>query len=67
MRYLDSRGDHPDAAGALPKSCPKCQSTSISTTAKRPVAESYWRCDGCGEIWNNSRQQEARRGVRSWR
>ena len=67
MRFLDSRGDRPDASGVLPKSCPKCQATSITTTAKRPVAESYWRCESCGEIWNNSRRQEARTGARTWR
>ena len=67
MRFLDSRADQPDPSSALPKSCPKCQSTSIATTAKRPVAESYWRCEGCGEIWNNSRRQEARTGTRTWR
>jgi predicted Zn finger-like uncharacterized protein len=67
MRFLDSRTDLPDAPGALPTSCPKCQSASITTTAKRPVAESYWRCESCGEIWNNSRRQDARAAVRTWR
>jgi transposase-like protein len=66
MRFLDSRADQSD--GAVPTSCPKCQSTSIATTAKRPVAESYWRCESCGEIWNNSRRrQETRTATRHWR
>ena len=67
MGFLDPRGDHPEAAAGLPTSCPKCQSTSITTSAKRPVAESYWRCESCGEIWNNGRRHEARPGVRQWR
>jgi transposase-like protein len=66
MGFLDSRGDHSDGSEVLPTSCPKCQSASITTTAKRPVPQSYWRCESCGEIWNNSRR-EARPRERIWR
>lgn len=35
-------------------SCPKCQSIKTVSAAKRPTADSYWRCLGCGEVWNPS-------------
>jgi len=47
----------PQAADA-PTACPACRSASIVTTSKIPDAESYWRCQTCGEIWNVSRSRE---------
>ena len=38
-------------AAATP-SCPKCGSKKATTAAKRPTANSYWRCLHCGEVWN---------------
>ena len=32
--------------------CPKCRSTETSSAAKRPTANSYWRCLKCGDVWN---------------
>jgi predicted Zn finger-like uncharacterized protein len=52
---------------ALPASCPACRSSSIVTTAKKPDADSYWRCTTCGEVWNDSRRQNQRYGARGWR
>jgi hypothetical protein len=39
------------------------------TTSKTPDAESYWRCKGCGEVWNVSRRHEHHDGAgnRRWR
>jgi transposase-like protein len=50
-----------------PSVCPACTSASVTTTAKRPDVESYWRCDRCGEIWNVSRRQVGRDGGSPWR
>ena len=44
-------------AAVIPTSCPACQSSTIVTTAKSPDADSYWRCEHCGEVWNASRSQ----------
>lgn len=35
--------------------CPVCRSNQVSTTSKSITAATYWRCHGCGEIWNQSR------------
>jgi transposase-like protein len=51
---------------ALPSACPVCRSVSISTTAKTPDANSYWRCGKCGEVWNAARHG-VRRGAGAWR
>ena len=51
---------------APPALCPTCRSTSIVTTAKRPDADTYWRCTACGEIWNASRSQANSYGRRRW-
>ena len=34
----------------------KKRDTSIKTTARRPNADSYWRCEQCGEVWNVGRR-----------
>ena len=55
-------------AAALPTVCPACRSAAISTTAKAPDAASYWRCAGCGEIWNAGRRDDhAPVGDNRWR
>ena len=46
---------------APPTRCPSCGGQSIVTTAKVPSAESYWRCDGCGEVWNDARRTQSTR------
>lgn len=51
-----------------PSACPACQSASIMTNAKRPDANSYWRCESCGEVWNVARRHSVvRRGAGLWR
>jgi transposase-like protein len=50
-----------------PTACPACQSRAISTTARKPDENAYWRCGGCGEVWNVARRQSRPSGVRPWR
>ena len=45
-----------------PIACPTCRSASITTTAKTPNADSYWRCESCGDVWNGARAPRARDG-----
>jgi transposase-like protein len=35
--------------------CPVCRSDQVSTTSKSVNETTYWRCQGCGEIWNQAR------------
>ena len=44
------------AAATIPIVCPACQSPAISTTSRNPDDNAYWRCTGCGEVWNASRR-----------
>ena len=73
MRYFISpreqtaRSASSPAAADVPASCPTCRSALITTTAKKPDANSYWRCTGCGEIWNGSRRDGGRMGRSPWR
>ena len=56
-----------DGVRALPVTCPSCRSSAISTTAKQPDANSYWRCGDCGDVWNQGRTREQTAPRRSWR
>lgn len=72
MKHSDTRGgsaplSDPLAPDYTPAGCPACASVAIVTTAKTPDANSYWRCTGCGEIWNASRRQTAQTWRRQWR
>jgi transposase-like protein len=72
MTFYNSRGESPHrsetaAPYASPVSCPTCRSSAIVTTAKSPDVESYWRCNECGEIWNDARNRGARPAQRPWR
>jgi transposase-like protein len=51
-----------------PKECPFCRSTRIVTSAERIDASSYWRCEGCGQMWNVERLRSFGRhtGPRPW-
>ena len=54
----------------VPSQCPKCRSLEVTTVSKVVTAESYWRCSGCGEVWNAGRRREASSDTRSrpaWR
>lgn len=55
------------ATTGVPTACPACRSSSISTTAKSPDVNSYWRCGSCGEIWNMSRRVAPRSAGNPWR
>jgi hypothetical protein len=37
--------------------CPFCASTHVITIGKSLDVDKYWRCRGCGEIWNEGRLQ----------
>lgn len=54
-------------AAISPPPCPACNSESVTTTAKRPDVDSYWRCERCGEIWNIGRRHDRPSGSRMWR
>jgi hypothetical protein len=51
--FIDTK---PKATADLnqPPRCPKCRSTETSSAAKKPTANSYWRCLKCGDVWNPS-------------
>lgn len=38
-----------------PKACPFCASAQVATASKAVNDNTYWRCRGCGQIWNPSR------------
>ena len=63
----DPRRDAPEAPVSVPSECPACRSSAISTTNRQPDANSYWRCGGCGEIWNAGRRETVRRETNPWR
>ena len=69
--YDDHRRDYAvrttPAPTSNPVSCPTCRSNAIATTAKSPNAGSYWRCNSCGEVWNDSRTRAAQRSGPRWR
>jgi transposase-like protein len=47
--------------------CPACKSASVTTTAKHPDVDSYWRCERCGEVWNVGRRHDRPNGAVRWR
>ena len=40
-----------------PSNCPECGSRAVGTLAKVITADTYWRCAGCGAVWNEKRRQ----------
>ena len=48
------RTDTAPQAPATPSTCPFCKSTRV-TTSKVISDATYWRCHGCGQIWNPAR------------
>ena len=58
------RASVPEVLGQRPEACPFCQSKAVGTIAKVVTPSTYWRCQGCGEIWNPSRLDTARHGHR---
>lgn len=68
-RYGTVKSPEPADAGQKPDACPFCQSRAVGTLAKVITPSTYWRCQACGEIWNPTRLDDARRGHghrRSW-
>jgi transposase-like protein len=53
----------PDGTTPRP-GCPACRSPDVTTTSKTVDAESYWRCLGCGNVWNVRRQRTPARQAR---
>lgn len=49
---------------ATPTRCPACRSNDILTTSKVVSADAYWRCCGCGEVWNAGRLRSGSRDGR---
>jgi hypothetical protein len=47
--------------GAAPARCPVCRSQDLKTTSKVLNADTYWRCGGCGEVWNVARHRAGSR------
>jgi len=47
-----------------PLQCPACRSRDLTTTSKTVNAEAYWRCRGCGNVWNVGRHRAASRHER---
>jgi predicted Zn finger-like uncharacterized protein len=52
-----SGGKHVEQTPSAPTACPACRSTKVVTTSKVAALDSYWRCMGCGEVWNVSRRE----------
>jgi transposase-like protein len=38
-----------------PKQCPFCHSPQIVATGRKVTPASYWRCEGCGQLWHPER------------
>lgn len=47
---------------SAPPACPACRASSVTTTSKAVSAETYWRCESCGEVWNVGRRAKAAGG-----
>ena len=43
---------------APPTVCPYCRSTRIAAPIGTTGPATYWRCDGCGEMWDAGRQAQ---------
>ena len=56
-----------NVVGKIPSACPVCESSSVTTTARTPDENTYWRCGRCGEVWNASRRQAGRARMNSRR
>jgi transposase-like protein len=54
MKSNTSHGADADVTVA-PTACPFCGSSAITTASEHADASSYWRCVGCGELWNVDR------------
>jgi hypothetical protein len=48
-----SRAD--DAAVSEPTACPFCRSDAVTATDRKRSLSTYWRCEGCGQVWHPER------------
>jgi predicted Zn finger-like uncharacterized protein len=64
LSSTQGRSRVPRDGARSPETCPACQSSAIVTTEKNPDASTYWRCESCGEVWNDSRLDAPRYGRR---
>jgi predicted Zn finger-like uncharacterized protein len=55
LNNTQGRSRTPRYEAGSPTTCPACRSSAIVTTEKKPDASTYWRCESCGEVWNDSR------------
>jgi transposase-like protein len=72
MNYYDyGNGRAPKAPAAEPDPppavCPACKSSAITTTSRKSDEHAYWRCGGCGEIWNAARRGSSPSRDQRWR
>jgi transposase-like protein len=47
-----------DLDPSTPTRCPYCASAAIVATGKKITTSSYWRCEGCGQVWNPGRLRQ---------
>jgi len=40
---------------SAPLKCPFCASEAIAATTQKVTAETYWRCETCGQLWHPER------------
>jgi len=45
-------------ASVTPTQCPECRSKSVGTLSKTITPETYWRCQSCGAVWNETRSRQ---------
>ena len=57
MKPMDTRGSGVGDVTAPPTQCPSCRSPEVRTTSKVVTSEAYWRCEACGEVWNDGRRR----------
>lgn len=62
-----AQGGSSPVRATTPVVCPACQSRAITTAARNPDENTYWRCDSCGEVWNASRREAGPSRAHSWR
>ncbi|MGE5834329.1 MAG: hypothetical protein ACM4AI_07615 [Acidobacteriota bacterium] len=59
MYFRDGTSEHADAkVTSVPSECPACGSSDVKTSSKVVTDSCYWRCDGCGEVWNVGRRRD---------
>ena len=44
-------------AATTPTQCPECRSKAVGTLAKTITPDTYWRCQSCGAVWNETRSR----------